>query len=68
MNKIQISVKKYKSGASKLFYTLKRGRMPILDIQLRYKGDFKQQPQFFATLSKKFISQMHKKCEIRRRK
>ena len=59
---------KYKSGAAKLFYTLKRGRMPILDIQLRYKGDFKQQPQFFATLSKKFISQMHKKCEIRRRK
>ena len=61
-------MKKYKSGASKLFYTLKRGRMPILDIQLRYKGDFKQQPQFFATLSKRFISQMHKKCEIRRRK
>ena len=59
-------IKKYKSGASKLFYTLKRGRMPILDIQLRYKGDFKQQPQFFATLSEKFISQMHKKCEIKR--
>ena len=59
-------MKKYKSGASKLFYTLKRGRMPILDIQLRYKGDFKQQPQFFATLSEKFISQMHKKCEIKR--
>ncbi len=59
-------MKKYKSGASKLFYTLKRCIMPILDIQLRYKGDFKQQPQFFATLSEKFISQMHKKCEIKR--
>ena len=61
-------MKKYKSGAAKLFYTLKRGRMPILDIQLRYKGDFKQQPQFFATLSDKFISQMHKKCEIKKNK
>jgi hypothetical protein len=61
-------MKKYKSGASKLFYTLKRGRMPILDIQLRYKGDFKQQPQFFATLSEKFISNMHKKCEIKKTK
>jgi len=61
-------MKKYKSGAAKLFYTLKRGRVPILDIQLRYKGDFKQQPQFFATLSDKFISQMHKKCEIKKNK
>ena len=41
--------------------------MPILDIQLRYKGNFKQQPQFFATLSKKFVKQMHVDCEIRKR-
>ena len=58
---------KYRSGAAKLFYTLSRARMPILDIQLRYKGNFKQQPQFFATLSKKFVKQMHVDCEIRKR-
>ena len=59
-------MKKYKSGAAKLYYKLKRNRKHILDIQLRYKGNFRQQPQFFATLAQPFINQMHKKCEIRR--
>ena len=59
---------KESTNAAKIFYKLSKDGTTILDLQLRYKGDFKQQPQFFATLSKKFISQMHKKCEIRRRK
>ena len=59
-------MKKYKSGAAKLYYKLKRARKQILDIQLRYKGNFRQQPQFFATLSSAFINQMHKKCEVKK--
>ena len=29
-----------------------------------YKGDFKQQPQFFATLSEDFMHQMHDECVV----
>lgn len=52
--------------AAKVFYKLKRDGVTILDLQLRYKGDFKQQPQFFATLSDEFIAQMHDECVIER--
>jgi len=50
--------------AAKVFYKLKRDGVTILDLQLRYKGDFKQQPQFFATLSDEFIRQMQDECVI----
>jgi len=52
--------------AAKIFYKLKKDGVTILDLQLRYKGDFKQQPQFFATLSDEFIEQMQKECVITR--
>ena len=52
--------------AAKIFYKLKRDGVTILDLQLRYKGDFKQQPQFFATLSDEFIQQMQDKCVVTR--
>ena len=52
--------------AAKVFYKLKRDGVTILDLQLRYKGDFKQQPQFFATLSDDFIAQMQDECVIER--
>jgi len=52
--------------AAKIFYKLKKDGVTILDLQLRYKGDFKQQPQFFATLSDEFIQQMQKECVITR--
>lgn len=54
------------ANAAKVFYKLKRDGVTILDLQLRYKGDFKQQPQFFATLSDEFIAQMQDKCVIGR--
>ena len=54
------------ANAAKVFYKLKRDGVTILDLQLRYKGDFKQQPQFFATLSDEFITQMQDECVIRR--
>ena len=54
------------ANAAKVFYKLKRDGVTILDLQLRYKGDFKQQPQFFATLSDEFIAQMQDECVIGR--
>ena len=54
------------ANAAKVFYKLKRDGVTILDLQLRYKGDFKQQPQFFATLSDEFIAQMQEECVIGR--
>jgi hypothetical protein len=54
------------ANAAKVFYKLKRDGVAILDLQLRYKGDFKQQPQFFATLSDEFITQMQDECVIGR--
>ena len=52
--------------AAKIFYKLKKDGVTILDLQLRYKGDFKQQPQFFATLSDEFIKQMQDECVVTR--
>jgi len=38
----------------------------ILELELRYKGDFKQAPQFFATLSADFKHQMFEECKVKR--
>tara|TARA_R100001594_G_C4021937_1_gene259373 strand:+ start:42 stop:1415 length:1374 start_codon:yes stop_codon:yes gene_type:complete len=59
---------KDRTNAAKLFYKLTLHGVTILDIQLRYKGDFKQQPQFFATLNDNFVTQMHKDCVVRRKR
>ena len=40
--------------AAKLFYVIKVGKMDIIQIELRYKGSFTAQPQFFATFTNKF--------------
>ena len=55
---------KESTNAAKIFYKLSKDGTTILDLQLRYKGDFKQQPQFFATLSDDFITQMQDDCII----
>jgi hypothetical protein len=55
---------KESTNAAKIFYKLSKDGTTILDLQLRYKGDFKQQPQFFATLSDEFITQMQDDCII----
>ena len=41
------------------FFTLSlpkncKGKTPILDIELRYKGDFAAYPKFFAGMTKEF--------------
>ena len=39
---------------AKVIFTLSKGKTPILDVELRYKGDFKAYPQFFATMTPEF--------------
>ena len=51
---------KEKTNAAKVFYTLSRQGVPILDLELRYKGDFKSMPQFFATITQDFQDQISK--------
>ena len=57
---------KEKTNAAKVFYTLSRQGVPILDLQLRYKGDFKSMPQFFATITQDFQDQMEKECKVKK--
>ena len=52
--------------AAKVFYQLSRDGVPILDLQLRYKGDFKSMPQFFATITDEFQKQMDELCLVQR--
>jgi len=46
----------YKGDGSraKVIFTLSKGETPILDVELRYKGDFHAYPQFFATMTPQF--------------
>ena len=62
------TIKKDQTNAAKIFYNLSKDGVNILELQLRYKGDFKQAPQFFATLSKDFKEQMFKECLVMRSK
>ena len=42
------------AGAAKLFYVVKVGGMDIMKNEIRYKGTFTAQPQFFAVFTDKF--------------
>ena len=57
----------FSQAYDKIYYTLSKQNVPILDLQLRYKGDFKASPQFFATITKEFKEQMFKKCKVKKR-
>jgi len=50
------------SSAAKLFFKIKRGNINILDLELRYKGSFKPQPQFQGTINKEFKQLLIKEC------
>ena len=41
-------------NAAKVFFTLSKGKTPVLEIELRYKGDFAAFPQFFAGITPEF--------------
>ena len=46
--------KTFARDAAKVFFTLYKGSLPILDIELRYKGSFTAYPQFFAGITPQF--------------
>ena len=46
--------KTFARDAAKVFFTLYKGKTPILEIELRYKGSFTAMPQFFAGITPEF--------------
>ncbi len=42
------------SNAAKVFFEIRKGKVAILDLEVRYKGSFTAQPQFQAFLTKDF--------------
>ena len=60
------TTKKANANAAKCFYKLKKDGVAIMDLELRYKGDFKAQPQFFAFLTDEFKTQIKEDCIIDR--
>jgi hypothetical protein len=50
------SAKNSKSTKANIWLKLVKGKLPILNMEIRYKGGFTSWPQFFATLSKEFES------------
>ena len=60
--------KNSKSGAAKVYFILKKGKINVLDLELRYKGGFTSQPQFLGTLAPMFEDilkeQYGKKCKM----
>ena len=49
-------------GAAKILFDLKKGNVVIMNMELRYKGGFTSQPQFFGTMSKEFKKILEGKC------
>ena len=49
-------------GPAKVYFDLVKGSRTLLNMELRYKGQFVPQPQFFATISQDFIDLIKGKC------
>jgi len=52
-------------GAAKILFDLIKNRVPLMHMELRYKGGFGGQPQFFGTLTKEFKTIMEDKCLVK---
>ena len=57
--------KKEITDAAKIFFKISKKNVPILDIELRYKGSFTPQPQFFANITPEFKTIMTEKCLVK---
>ena len=57
---------KESANAAKTFFTLSKKEIPILNLELRYKGDKTPQPQFLGTISKEFIDILMKSPLIKK--
>jgi len=56
--------KKAEANAAKIFFKLSKAGVNILDMELRYKGSFTSQPQFFATITPEFQTILTEKCLV----
>ena len=56
--------KSARSKAAKIYLTLTRGNVNILDLELRYKGSFTSQPQFLGTLNDQYNLLLEKECGV----
>ena len=50
----------FEGGPAKLFYTIYLSQLPLADIEIRYKGSIRSEPQFFAVITPK-IKQLYNK-------
>lgn len=50
----------FEGGPAKLFYTVYLSKLPLADIEIRYKGSIRNEPQFFAVITPKF-KQLYKR-------
>ena len=48
--------------AAKVFFQIHKGKIPILNLEVRYKGSFTAQPQFQAFLTKDFKKILAGEC------
>ena len=53
-----------KADAAKIFFKISKANTPILVLELRYKGKFTPQPQFFANITPQFKEIMVSKCLV----
>ena len=53
-----------KADAAKIFFKISKANVPILVLELRYKGKFTPQPQFFANMTPQFKEIMVSKCLV----
>ena len=49
-------------GAAKVYFDLVKGKKTLMNMELRYKGQFTPQPQFQGTLAKYFTDLVSGKC------
>jgi hypothetical protein len=54
----------FEGGPAKLFYTIYLSKLPLADIEIRYKGSIRNEPQFFAVITPKF-KQLYNKVVIK---
>ena len=65
--KIEVDLeKKAESTAAKTYFRLSKSNVPILNLELRYKGDKTPQPQFLGTISSEFMQIMNSQTLITR--
>ena len=58
------SVKQDSANAAKIFLKMKKKNLTLLDLEIRYKGDFSSQPQWQGTLNYDFINFLKKECDL----